>query len=72
MYGGAPGSGNKNAQTHGLYTREAITQRRQLDGATGPVNVSGLRNRDLVAAQSLSDDIQATRQGSIPEALGAV
>jgi uncharacterized protein YjcR len=34
MHGGAPGSGaprgNKNAQTHGLYTREAIEKRRQL------------------------------------------
>jgi hypothetical protein len=35
MHGGAPGSGaprgNKNAQKHGLYTREAIAQRRQVD-----------------------------------------
>jgi len=34
MHGGAPGSGaphgNKNAQKHGLYTRKAIAQRRQL------------------------------------------
>ena len=34
MHGGAPGSGaprgNKNAQKHGLSTREAITQRKQL------------------------------------------
>jgi len=34
MHGGAAGSGaprgNKNAQKHGLYTREAIAQRRQL------------------------------------------
>ena len=34
MHGGAPGSGaprgNKNAQKRGLYTREAIAQRRQL------------------------------------------
>jgi len=34
MHGGAPGSGdprgNKNAIKHGLYTREAIAQRRQL------------------------------------------
>jgi hypothetical protein len=34
MHGGAPGSGaprgNKNAQKHGLYTREAIAQRRRL------------------------------------------
>jgi len=34
MHGGAPGSGaprgNKNALKHGLYTREAITQRRQV------------------------------------------
>jgi uncharacterized protein YjcR len=34
MHGGAPGSGaprgNKNALKHGLYTREAIEQRRQL------------------------------------------
>jgi glucans biosynthesis protein len=32
MHGGAPGSGaplgNKNAQKHGHYTREAIAQRR--------------------------------------------
>ncbi len=34
MHGGAPGTGaprgNKNAQTHGQYTREAIEERRQL------------------------------------------
>jgi glucans biosynthesis protein len=34
MHGGAPGSGaprgNKNALKHGLYTREAIAERRQL------------------------------------------
>jgi hypothetical protein len=34
MHGGASGSGaprgNKNAVKHGLYTREAIAQRRQL------------------------------------------
>jgi hypothetical protein len=34
MHGGAAGSGaprgNKNAVKHGLYTREAIAQRRQL------------------------------------------
>jgi len=34
MHGGAPGSGaprgNKNALKHGLYTRHAIAQRRQL------------------------------------------
>jgi len=34
MHGGAYGSGaprgNKNALKHGLYTREAIAQRRQL------------------------------------------
>ena len=34
MHGGAPGSGaprgNKNALKHGLYTREAIERRRQL------------------------------------------
>ena len=34
MHGGAPGSGapkgNQNAVKHGLYTREAIAQRRQL------------------------------------------
>jgi hypothetical protein len=34
MHGGALGSGaprgNKNAQKHGLYTREAIAQRQQL------------------------------------------
>ena len=34
MHGGAPGSGappgNKNAQKHGFYTREAIARRRQL------------------------------------------
>jgi hypothetical protein len=34
MHGGAPGSGaprgNKNAVKHGLYTREAIAQRRHL------------------------------------------
>jgi uncharacterized protein YjcR len=34
MHGGAPGSGaprgNKNALKHGLYTREALEERRQL------------------------------------------
>jgi len=34
MHGGAPGSGaprgNKNALKHGLYTREAIDERRRL------------------------------------------
>jgi hypothetical protein len=34
MHGGAPGSGaprgNKNALKHGLYTREAIAQRKRL------------------------------------------
>jgi uncharacterized protein YjcR len=34
MHGGAPGSGaprgNKNALKHGLHTREAIDERRQL------------------------------------------
>ena len=34
MHGGAPGSGaphgNKNALRHGLYTREALAQRRKL------------------------------------------
>ena len=34
MHGGAPGSGappgNKNALKHGMYTREAIEERRQL------------------------------------------
>ena len=34
MHGGAPGSGaprgNKNAQKHGLYTREAIAERKSL------------------------------------------
>jgi uncharacterized protein YjcR len=34
MHGGAPGSGaprgNENALKHGLYTREAIGERRQL------------------------------------------
>ena len=34
MHGGAPGSGapngNKNAFKHGLFTREAIAERRQL------------------------------------------
>jgi uncharacterized protein YjcR len=34
MHGGAPGSGaprgNRNAVKHGLYTREAIAQRREL------------------------------------------
>jgi len=34
MHGGAPGSGaprgNKNALKHGLYTRDAIAERRQV------------------------------------------
>ncbi len=35
MHGGAPGSGapegNKNALKHGLYTREALAERRRLN-----------------------------------------
>ena len=34
MHGGAPGTGapkgNKNGQKHGLYTREAVAERRAL------------------------------------------
>ena len=39
MHGGALGSGaprgNKNALKHGLYTREAIAERRQISELTG-------------------------------------
>jgi hypothetical protein len=35
MHGGAPGSGaprrNKNALKHGLYTREALAERRKIN-----------------------------------------
>jgi hypothetical protein len=39
MHGGAPGSGapsgNHNARRHGLFTGEAITERRQIQGLLG-------------------------------------
>jgi uncharacterized protein YjcR len=39
MHGGAPGSGapkaNRNARKHGLFTREAIAERRQIQVLLG-------------------------------------
>ena len=39
MHGGAPGSGppraNQNARKHGLFTREAIAERRQIQALLG-------------------------------------
>jgi len=39
MHGGAPGSGaprgNQNARRHGLFTREAIAERRQIQALLG-------------------------------------
>jgi uncharacterized protein YjcR len=39
MHGGAPGSGaprvNQNARRHGLFTREAIAERRQFQALLG-------------------------------------
>ena len=39
MHGGAPGSGapraNRNARTHGLFTRDAIAERRQIRAVLG-------------------------------------
>ena len=39
MHGGAPGSGapkaNRNAHKHGLFTREAIAERRQIQVLLG-------------------------------------
>jgi uncharacterized protein YjcR len=39
MHGGAPGSGaptgNQNARQHGLFTREAIAERRQVQALLG-------------------------------------
>ena len=39
MHGGAPGSGapraNQNARQHGLFTREAIAERRQIQALLG-------------------------------------
>jgi hypothetical protein len=39
MHGGAPGSGarraNQNARTHGLFTRDAITERRRIQALLG-------------------------------------
>jgi hypothetical protein len=39
MHGGAPGSGapkaNRNARTHGLFTRDAIAERRQIRALLG-------------------------------------
>jgi hypothetical protein len=32
----------------------------QVDHAVGPINVGGLCNRDLLAAQGLSNDVQTT------------
>lgn len=39
MHGGAPGSGgqrgNQNARKHGLFTREAIAERRRIEALLG-------------------------------------
>ena len=39
MHGGAPGSGaqkgNRNARRHGLFTREAIAERKQIQALLG-------------------------------------
>ena len=39
MHGGAPGSGppsgNRNARKHGLFTRDAIAERRQIQALMG-------------------------------------
>jgi hypothetical protein len=39
MHGGAPGSGpprgNHNARQHGLFTRDAIAERRQIQALVG-------------------------------------
>jgi uncharacterized protein YjcR len=39
MHGGAPGSGapsgNQNARRHGLFTREAIVERKQVQALLG-------------------------------------
>ncbi|MEH2531736.1 uncharacterized protein YjcR [Bradyrhizobium sp. AZCC 1588] len=39
MHGGAPGSGapraNQNARTHGLFSRDAIAERRQIQALLG-------------------------------------
>jgi len=39
MHGGAPGSGapeaNQNAYKHGLFTRDAITERRRIEALIG-------------------------------------
>ena len=39
MHGGAQGSGapraNRNARTHGLFTRDAIAERRQIQALLG-------------------------------------
>ena len=39
MHGGAPGSGapraNRNARKHGLFTKDAIAERRQIQGLLG-------------------------------------
>jgi len=39
MHGGAPGSGapraNQNARKHGLFTRDAIAERRQIQALLG-------------------------------------
>jgi hypothetical protein len=55
MHGGAPGSGapraNRNAHKHGLFTRDAIAERRQIQALLGDarklleeIAVSGFTN----------------------------
>ena len=64
MHGGALGSraprGNKNALKHGLYTREAIEERRATAGADAAVAHADLRHRVIALSWSGSTPAQVT------------
>src|ERR1035441_6726916 len=44
----------------------------KVDHATGAIDVGGLRYRDLLAAQGLSDDVEAAGERGVTEALRGV
>ena len=45
---------------------------RQIDHAIGPIDVGGLGDCDLLAAQGLSDDVEAAGERGVAEALRGV
>jgi hypothetical protein len=47
-------------------------ERGEFDRAVGPIDVGGLRDRDLLTAQGLSDDVEATGERGVAEILRAV